>query len=331
MTVRKLTSQEIHARTQEYLAAQNIKSMQALVAEVATDHNHEDKLDELVHAILEKDFLEMAKACFDGATIQDWCNDNSEYLTKHCPNVFISAARPTGAWVDSVGKALNDIDDAQKLAILEGRFSTKQGEFLYCTLRDTPTFWTNLTPFWIGGEDSLVRQAAHTLGWTHSMLPKMLDEYTMHDSIDTWIENVDYPYSLMVASSALQNIEREKEAAAKAMRAKSMGGFSLRGKPVNMMQMQIECKENANPWDVALALVLREQTDYKHVLVPHKKMPAISQKDYSHLESVVAMHLALDCLPLVMESLCRDELLGLDAPENDDSTKLGLPDLGVEP
>ena len=92
---------------------------------------------------------------------------------------------------------------------------------------------------------------------------------------------------------------------------------------MNVAQMQIECGENANPWDVELARELAKQTGFKHVFRPHANMPSLAPEDREHLKSIVEMHVSLGCLDVLADSLCHDIVPGL---QKSDAVELALPE-----
>lgn len=300
-----LSSSEIHARTQACLASNDVNAMKALVAEVFSDSYHEDTQDGLVDAILSKDRLDMAQACFDPVVIKEWADANDEYLVLNCPNVFSYWAEQTPTVVAGVGKALECLPAQERLSILLGRSTSVAGAFLHGALVDDAAHWKNLTPAWLGEPESPTRQAAVDLGWQRAMLGAMVGSFLQVSSTASWLGALDYPYSLSLATLELQRIEGQK----RRNQQRLQGG--LVGKPINRVRIRFECDSNANPWDVELALALVEQTSVGDVVYLSPRTPRISPEDQACIKSIVEMHVSLGCLDVLVEALCLDEIPGV--------------------
>ena len=246
--------------------------------------------DQIVGALLHRDFDCVLQATVDPATIDHWCTINAHVLVKKCPALFERWARPIPRYVHAVAAAHAPLDADAKTALLMAP-TTVQQTFLRQSLQEHPRLWKELALSWVGPKGSDLREAARSLGWSESMLPNMVFSA---DAADVGSGVLAYPYSVW----ALAQVLLKKPAKG------IMSSGSL-----------ITAKEGASARDVALAqMILATTKRNEHAVLAHPSIPAVPADECVKMQEQVNMHVMLGSLEALLDSLVHDVLPGIDAP-----------------
>ncbi len=268
------------------------------------DYDVED-YETFVYTVLEHDFADLAASCLTMGAIRTWCEDNAFYVVEQCPELFERWAQANAPFVGVLGQALEDVDNASKIAILNGRGATLTERKLYEFLRAKPDLWECLSPVWLGHANSTLRQAAERLGWTMAMLPDMIHQNVRFNSVDKWVKAFDYAYSMSVATLLWSGYEHQVE-----------GSKRLMGMVVGAY---------ASPVDAALAGAMALRAGCPESLVVHPDVSRIEAAERTRLEGLVDMYLTLGCPQVLIEALMHDRLPSFEPAME---ALVTLPDLG---
>lgn len=219
--------------------------------------------------------------------------------------MFSESALENAAVASNLGKYISTLPHEEKLALLEGESKLTLGILLHKILKQEPRYWKALQPGWIGENNSLIRRASSALGWQSSMLPDMLRQSWMTDS-DTWIKVLRYPYSLVIAVDTLAKIKHQK--------ARDNGAieFLVLAHPVvGSMPTPVKVALDAEPHDVAMAEIILQRLPLQHISF-QRNMDSIDlpASKRIQLETMIDMHLSLDCLNLLVDALSNDRIPG---------------------
>lgn len=276
-----------------------------LLRMIQTDQYEMEAYETFVHTVLENDFADLAAGCLTMGAIRTWCDDNAFYVVKQCPKVFERWAQANAPFVGLLGQALEDVDNASKIAILSGRAATLTEQKLHEFLQAKPELWECLSPVWLGHANSALREAAERLGWTMAVLPDMIHQNVRFNSVDKWVQAFDYAYSMSVATLLWSGDGHQVEG------SKRLMGMSVAA--------------HANPVDAALAGAMALRAGCPESLFVHPDVARIEAVERTRLEGLVDMYLTLGCPQVLIEALMHDRLPSFEPAH---PAPVALPDLG---
>lgn len=281
---------------------------------------HEGKKRGMDHAmqdeLLANDFVVSVIQCTGSnasTIVADWCERNADMMVACCPNILAQWNHPTKITMHALGRFFTDGSVAPtKYEILQGKDGSSQGQKLLHFLQKEPSYWSVLSPDWIGKPKSGQRQVAIALGWSPTFLPEMLNTFSW--PMKDWVTAMAYPYSASIGAwmSSGQRWHRL-----------DMIGLGATAE-CHPDSSTIVAVQGSNPLDMKLATILLARSTMDLTFAPYQNTLSVSGKDEAHLCQMVDTHLALNCIESLVHELCHDRIPGLSAQEQID---LELPNL----
>ena len=185
---------------------------------------------------------------------------------------------------------------------------------------------------WIGDKGSMLRARAVVSGWTPAVLPDMITKFWMKH-VSAWTRAMDYPYSLCIAIKAAAALKMSQVAEtdlSPSLVVHTHIGLPRLGKSQFRPKPPDELWFNGCALDLALAQIILERVPMpEFVLKMYPHAAALSGHERAALETMVDMHMSLDCMNLLVEALARDTIpgenakieFGIELPELDSAVR----------
>lgn len=307
-----MSNKSIMAFAQLCFENSDAAGMEALLMELGGVQYDEACTQKVVDLVLTQDAVDIANSCFSEQDIKDWSNDNTVHLIGKCPKLFAEWTAREAVRVRAISDFFSKSDDSEKCNMLEGRDLSLPAQDLYTLLKNDASLWREFPVSWIGEKSTVLRAAASAAGWTPEMLPSMFRGRAWE--VKTWSKVFDYPWALCLANDAVAVLDYDERKAIGHDVANHPGRLVSRS--AFMPPLPIQFSADTYSVDVALAEIITQRVPMGYVLEKNSNVVEVSLAVREQLTHIVDVHLALGCLNLLVDALCRDTLPGFQEKIN---------------